>query len=59
VRRHADRWRAWKLVSSSVKPVKSTADTLEFKVDVPAHGHATLDFAVRYTWTDGDLPRPR
>jgi hypothetical protein len=58
VRERPTRWRAWELVSSSIKPSKNTADMLEFKVDVPAHGNATLDFAVRYTWTDADI-RPR
>ncbi|QWT20672.1 DUF4139 domain-containing protein [Bacillus sp. NP157] len=55
VREHPYRWRAWSLVSSSVKPSKNTPDMLEFKVDVPAHGSASLDFAVRYSWTDADL----
>lgn len=51
---HASRWRAWKLVSSSQKPSTNTPNSLEFKVEVPAHGSATLDYAVRYTWTDAD-----
>jgi hypothetical protein len=51
---HASRWRAWKLLSSSQKPSTNTANTMEFKVEVPANGKATLDYAVRYTWTDAD-----
>jgi hypothetical protein len=58
VRERPNRWRAWTLASSSVKPSKATPELLEFKVDVPANGSATLDFAVRYTWTDADI-RPR
>lgn len=54
VREHPNRWRVWTLVSSSVKPAKQTPDTLEFAVNVPAHGDATLDYRVRYTWTAKD-----
>ncbi|MEO6968402.1 MAG: DUF4139 domain-containing protein [Rhodanobacteraceae bacterium] len=54
VREHPNRWRVWALVSSSVKPSKQTPDTLEFAVNVPAHGDATLDYRVRYTWTAND-----
>jgi hypothetical protein len=54
VREHPTRWRQWKLVSSSVKASKQTTDTLEFKVDVPAHGKATLDYAVHYSWSAAD-----
>ncbi|MBB3225466.1 hypothetical protein FHW69_000056 [Luteibacter sp. Sphag1AF] len=59
VREHPNRWRGWKLTSSSVKASKQTPDTIEFKVDIPAHGSATLDYAVRYTWTAGDVARNR
>jgi hypothetical protein len=51
VREHPNRWRQWALASSSTKPNKQTADTLEFRVDVPANGKAVLDYAVHYTWT--------
>ncbi|MDQ2972332.1 MAG: DUF4139 domain-containing protein [Pseudomonadota bacterium] len=54
VREHPNRWRAWMLVSSSVKPSKQTPDTLEFAVNVPAHGEVKLDYRVRYTWTAKD-----
>ena len=55
VREHPNRWQAWKLVSSSAKPGRQTPDTLEFAVNVPAHGKATLDYRVRYTWLPTDL----
>jgi hypothetical protein len=58
VREHPSRWRAWTVTSSSVKPTKSTPELLEFKVDVPANGSVNLDFALRYTWVDADLPHP-
>jgi len=54
VREHPNRWRAWTLLSSSVKPTKQTPDLLEFSVPVPANGKATLDYAVRYHWTPTD-----
>ena len=51
VREHPGRWREWTLASSSSKPSKQTTDTLEFRIDVPANGKATLDYAVRYHWS--------
>ncbi|HEY0197540.1 MAG TPA: DUF4139 domain-containing protein [Rhodanobacter sp.] len=58
VREHPNRWRQWTLVSSSGKPSRQTPDTLEFRVEVPAHGKAALDYAVRYTWTADENPQP-
>jgi hypothetical protein len=57
VREHPNRWREWKLVSSSSKPTTQTTDTLEFRVEVPAHGKATLSYAVRYSWTADEQPQ--
>jgi hypothetical protein len=58
VREHPSRWRVWTVTSSSVKPTKSTPELLEFQVDVPANGSVNLDYALRYTWADADLPHP-
>jgi hypothetical protein len=52
VREHPSRWREWTLASSSLKPSKQSPDVLEFKVNVPAGGKATLDYAVHYRWTE-------
>ena len=57
VREHPNRWREWKLVSSSTQPSTQTADTLEFRVQVPAHGKSTLTYAVRYSWTADEQPQ--
>ncbi len=57
VREHPQRWRQWSLVSSSSKPTGQTTDMLEFRISVPAHGTATLDYAVRYQWTAAEQPR--
>ncbi|MCX7514785.1 DUF4139 domain-containing protein [Frateuria sp. STR12] len=54
VREHPSRWREWTLASSSTKPGKQSPDVLEFKVNVPAGGKATLDYAVHYRWTAGE-----
>ena len=57
VREHPSRWREWTLVSSSSKPVRQSADTLEFRVEVPANGKASLSYAVRYTWSAEQQPQ--
>lgn len=57
VREHPQRWRQWTLLSSSSKPSGQTPDVLEFRISVPAHGTVNLEYAVRYQWTDADLPR--
>lgn len=57
VREHPNRWRQWTLVSSSSKPSRQTPDTLEFRVEVPANGKATLDYALRYRWSADDHPQ--
>jgi len=54
LREHPNRWRAWDVVSSSQKPSRKTTDTLEFSVDVPAKGKATLDYLLRYSWSAAD-----
>ena len=58
VREHPSRWRQWTLASSSSKPSQQTPDTLEFRVEVPANGKSTLDYAVRYSWIAADHPQP-
>jgi hypothetical protein len=55
VREYPDRWREWKLMSSSTKPAKQTPQLLEFEIPVPAHGNAVLEYAVRYTWAANDM----
>jgi hypothetical protein len=57
VREHPNRWREWTLVSSNIKPSQQTTDTLEFNVNVPAAGKATLDYVVHYHWTADDKPQ--
>ena len=58
VREHPNRWREWTLVSSSSKPANQTTDTLEFRVQVPANGKATLSYALRYSWSADEQPQP-
>ena len=57
VREHPNRWQQWTLVSSSSKPSGQSPDTLEFRVEVPARGKATLTYAVRYQWGADQQPQ--
>ena len=57
VRDYPQRWRQWTLTSSSSKPSTQNPDLLEFRVNVPANGEATLDYALRYQWTAAEQPR--
>ncbi|HUH30114.1 MAG TPA: DUF4139 domain-containing protein [Rhodanobacter sp.] len=57
VREHPQRWRQWTLASASSKPTKQSPDLLEFRLSVPAHGTANLEYAVRYQWTAAEQPR--
>lgn len=57
VREHPNRWQQWTLASSSIKPASQGSDTLTFKVNVPASGKATLDYAVHYSWTADEQPQ--
>jgi hypothetical protein len=57
VREHPSRWREWTLASSSIKPSQQKPDLLEFRVEVPAGGKATLDYAVRYHWSETEQPQ--
>ena len=57
VREHPSRWHEWTLVSSSTKPSKQSPDTLDFRVEVPANGKATLEYSVRYQWTADVKPQ--
>ncbi|MEO9078666.1 MAG: DUF4139 domain-containing protein [Rhodanobacter sp.] len=57
VREHPNRWHQWTVTSSSTQPSEKTTDTLTFLVNVPANGKATLDYAVRYSWTADEQPQ--
>lgn len=52
VREHLYRWSQWSIPASSVKYEKHNADTIDFKVDVPAKGNANLTYTVQYQWTE-------
>lgn len=55
LREHPNRWREWSMTSSNIKPSKQTPQLLEFEVPVPAHGKATLDYAIQYHWLPKDM----
>ncbi|HVB83673.1 MAG TPA: DUF4139 domain-containing protein [Rhodanobacteraceae bacterium] len=48
------RWRAWKLLTSSIAPAHQDATQLDFPLRVPAKGSATLNFALRYELASGN-----
>lgn len=52
VREHLYRWTQWNIVQSSTKYEKRNADTIDFKLDVPANGDAKLTYTVQYQWTE-------
>ena len=54
VREHPYRWRSWSVASSSQKPARQSADTLDFAVSVPAKSKVNLDYAIDYSWLASD-----
>ena len=54
VREHPYRWRNWSVASSSQKPARQSADTLDFAVSVPAKSKVNLDYAIDYSWLASD-----
>jgi hypothetical protein len=52
VREHLYRWTQWNLTQASSKYEKKNADTVEFKLAVPANGEATVTYTVQYQWTE-------
>jgi len=52
VREHLYRWTQWNITQSSAKYEKKNSDTVEFKLDVPANGEATVTYTVQYQWTE-------
>lgn len=54
------RWHEWRITAETVdgKPARHTkpdAEHAEWRVTVPAGGHATLDYTVHYSWSERDL----
>ena len=52
VREHLYRWTQWNIVQASAKYEKRNADTVEYKVDVPANGETTVTYTVQYQWNE-------
>ena len=52
VREHLYRWTQWNIVQNSTKYEKRNADTIDFKVDVPANGEVKIAYTVQYQWTE-------
>jgi hypothetical protein len=52
VREHLYRWTQWKIAEASAKYAKRDADTIDFSVDVPANGNASVSYTVQYQWSE-------
>ena len=52
VREHLYRWTQWSITQSSAKYEKRNADTVEFKIPVPANGDTKLTYTAQYKWNE-------
>jgi hypothetical protein len=50
IREFAWRWPVWKIESEDKKSVRVGAQTLEYRVKVPAKGSQTVTYTLLYTW---------
>jgi hypothetical protein len=50
VREHIWRWPVWKLEAEDRKGTRTGAQTLEYRLHVPARGSQSVTYAVVYTW---------
>lgn len=47
---HLYRWSEWEIVEESQEHEKLDAQTIEYRVKVPAEGEAKVSYTVRYRW---------
>lgn len=47
---HLFRWSEWQIIEESAEHTKLDAQTIEWRLDVPADGEATVTYTVRYKW---------
>jgi hypothetical protein len=47
---HLYRWLQWDITQTSQEFVKTDAQTIEYRVPVPADGQATVNYTVHYSW---------
>jgi len=47
---HLFRWSNWDIIEESAEHTKLDAQTVEWRVDVPADGEAKITYTVRYSW---------
>jgi hypothetical protein len=50
VKENLYRWTNWEITVNSDAFEKADARTVHFPVEVPAHGHKTVTYTVRYSW---------
>jgi hypothetical protein len=51
-REHLYRWTQWTITQASAKYEKRNADTVDFKVDVPANADTKLTYTAQYKWNE-------
>jgi len=47
---HMFRWSEWEITSTSLDYLKTDAQTIEYRLDVPANGEKKVGYTVRYRW---------
>jgi len=52
VREHFYRWTQWSITQSSEKYEKRNADTVDFKIAVPANADTKLTYTAQYKWNE-------
>ena len=52
IREHLYRWTQWSIAQSSSKYEKRNADTVDFKIDVPANADTKLTYTAQYKWNE-------
>jgi hypothetical protein len=52
VREHLYRWTTWRIIEQSRPFERRDDDTIEFLANVPAKGDVTMNYRVRYSWTE-------
>lgn len=50
VREHLSRWSGWTITDKTHDYAKRDAQTVDFTLDIPADGTATVGYTVRYRW---------
>ncbi|MDY7039995.1 MAG: DUF4139 domain-containing protein [Chloroflexota bacterium] len=47
---HMYRWSEWEIVEESAEHTKTDAQTIEYRLQIPANGEETVTYTIRYRW---------